>query len=373
MRPGGAGRLRVFSQSRSEALAALGVEVVTGSVTDPAAVARAVDGASHIYHLAGFVSRKPEDGPRMYDVHVEGTRLLCVGRPGRRRPAHRPRLDQRHHRRLGAGRRQARRELPGRPCHLISRWPYYASKYYQEEAARSACGDGPELVIVNPSLLLGPGDDRLSSTRDIVSFLARDIPMTPAGGLNLVDVRDVAAVLPAAMERGRPGERYLLGGHNWSFVDYFGRLARLTKVSGPLLRAPKGRLSYYATQVQAALYRKIGRTPPVEPAAVDMASYFWYFDSTKAGQELGFLARDAAETLFDTVAYIRETRPGAPPPWWPSRAGSEPQRQHAGEDVEGRRQVAGRLAVQLDRDPGGGIHRGHLHRARALAAAPARA
>ena len=188
---------------------------------------------------------------------------------------------------------------------LISRWPYYASKVYQEEAARRACGDTVELVIVNPSLLLGPGDDRLCSTRDVLSFLAREIPMMPTGGLNFVDARDVAAVLPVAMERGRAGERYLLGGHNWTFAEFFGRLERLTKVPGPRLRAPKGQLTYYATQVQAALYRKIGRTPPVEPAAVEMASYFWYFDSSKAIEELGFHPRDATDTLFDTVSYIR--------------------------------------------------------------------
>jgi dihydroflavonol-4-reductase len=301
----------VFSQSRSEALAALGVEVVTGSVTDPAAAARAVDGASHIYHLAGFVSRKPEDAARMYDVHVEGTRLLCTAA---RAAGARRILVASTSGTIAVSDRADDKPDEGcpAPLHLIARWPYYASKYYQEEAARSACGDGPELVIVNPSLLLGPGDERLSSTRDIVSFLARDIPLTPSGGLNLVDVRDVAAVLPAAMERGRPGERYLLGGHNWSFADYFGRLERLTKVSAPLLRAPKGRLSYYATHVQAALYRKLGRTPPVEPAAVEMASHYWYFDSTKAAQELGFLARDAADTLFDTVAYIREKILGRP-------------------------------------------------------------
>lgn len=308
---GGANQIRVFSQTRSESLAALGVEVVTGSVTDPAAVARAVEGVGGIYHLAGFVSRKPEDGPRMYEVHVEGTRILCAAarQAGVRRIvvastsgtiAVSERSDEKSD------------ETCPAPLALISRWPYYASKYYQEEAARRACGDGLELVIVNPSLLLGPGDDRLSSTRDVLSFLARDIPMTPAGGLNLVDVRDVAAVLPAAMERGRPGERYLLGGHNWSFSDYFGRLARLTKVAAPLLRAPPGRLSYYATHVQAALYRKIGRTPPVEPAAVEMASHFWYFDSTRAAQELGFLPREAAATLFDTVAYIRSHILGRP-------------------------------------------------------------
>ena len=58
--------------------------------------------------------------------------------------------------------------------------------------------------------------------------------------------------------------------------------------------------------MQAAVYRKLGRTPPVEPRAVEMASYFWYFDSTKARDELGFPARDAADTLFDTVTYLRE-------------------------------------------------------------------
>ncbi len=301
---GAPGRVRVFSQSRSEALAAQGVEVVTGSVTDPAAVARAVDGVGQIYHLAGFVSRKPEDGPRMYEVHVEGTRLLCTAA----RAAGVRRIVLASTSGTIAVSESADEKLDETcpaPLALIGRWPYYASKYYQEEAARRECGDGLELVIVNPSLLLGPGDDRLSSTRDVLSFLSREIPMTPAGGLNLVDVRDVAAVLPAAMERGRPGERYLLGGHNWSFADYFGRLARLTKVSAPLLRAPRGPLSFYATQLQAAVYRKIGRTPPVEPTAVQMASYFWYFDSTKAAEELGFSVRDAAETLFDTVAYIR--------------------------------------------------------------------
>jgi dihydroflavonol-4-reductase len=307
----GASGFRVFSQSRSEALAKLGVEVLTGSVTDPAAVARAVDGVSHIYHLAGFVSRKPEEGPRMYQVHVEGTRLLCSA--ARAAGARRIVLASTSGTIAVSERAD---EKPDESCppplSLISRWPYYASKYYQEEAARRACEGGPELVIVNPSLLLGPGDDRLSSTRDIVTFLARDIPMTPPGGLNVVDVRDVAAVLPAAMERGRHGERYLLGGHNWSFADYFGRLERLTKVPAPLLRAPKGRISYYATQVQAALYRKVGRTPPVEPEAVEMATYYWYFDSTRAGQELGFLARDAAETLHDTVTYIRTHILGRP-------------------------------------------------------------
>ena len=122
------------------------------------------------------------------------------------------------------------------PVDIIARWPYYASKLYQEETARRACGDKVELVTVNPSLLLGPGDDRLSSTRPVLQFLAREIPLMPAGGLNVVDARDVAALLPVAMARGTAGARYLLGAVNWTFAEFFGRLERLTKIAGPKLK-----------------------------------------------------------------------------------------------------------------------------------------
>jgi dihydroflavonol-4-reductase len=241
----------------------------------------------------------------MYEVHVDGTRVLCAAaqKAGVRRLVLASTSGTIA---VGEGASEGLDESCAAPLAIISRWPYYASKYYQEETARRACGEAIELVTVNPSLLLGPGDDRLSSTRDVLSFLARDIPMTPSGGLNFVDVRDVVAVLPVAMEKGRPGERYLLGGYNWTFAEFFGRLERLTKVAGPRMRAPKGKLPFYASRLQSALLRSIGRTPPVEPAAVEMAMHFWYFESAKARQELGFTVREASETLFDTVSYLRE-------------------------------------------------------------------
>jgi dihydroflavonol-4-reductase len=204
-------------------------------------------------------------------------------------------------------------EMPDETCpapvEIIARWPYYASKLYQEETARRACGDAVELVIVNPSLLLGPGDDRLSSTRDVLTFLAGDLTLMPSGGLNFVDARDVAAALPAAMERGRAGERYLLGGHNQSFSEFFGRVGRLARVRGPRWKPP-GALTFLAAQAQAALYRGLGRTPPIEPDSVEMARYFWYFRSTKAQEELGFSAREPTDTLHDTVKYLRERMQG---------------------------------------------------------------
>lgn len=296
-------KVRVFSQTRSERLAGRDLEIVTGSVTSPADVVRAVEGVERVYHLAGFVSRKREDAHRMYAVHVDGTRVLCEAA----RAAGCKRVVVASTSGTVAVSERAD-EMPDETCtapvDIISRWPYYASKLYQEETARRACGEALELVLVNPSLLLGPGDDRLSSTRDVLSFLARDIQMTPPGGLNFVDARDVAAVLPAAMERGRPGERYLLGGYNWTFSEFFGRLERLTKVAGPLLKA-RGKWTVLAAHAQAAVLKKLGRTPPVEPESVEMARYFWYFESTKAREELGFNVREATETLHDTVKYLR--------------------------------------------------------------------
>ena len=300
-----AARVRVLVQSKPPAwLRALGLEIVTGSVTSADDVKRALDGVTNVYHLAGLVSHLPADAHRMYAVHVEGTRVVCEAavRAGVRRIVMVSTSGT-----VAISRRAedvADEETPP-PIELVTRWPYYASKLYQEEAARRACGERVELVTLNPSLLLGPGDDRLSSTRPILQFLARDIALMPAGGLNLVDARDVAALLPVAMDRGTPGARYLVGAVNWTFAELFGRLERLTKIPGPKLKIG-GDLPFWASRAQATLFRQIGRRVPVEPRSVEMAQHFWYFDSGKAARELGFFPRDPADTLRDTVKYIRE-------------------------------------------------------------------
>src|SRR6185369_4887206 len=94
------------------------------------------------------------------------------------------------------------------PLDIVARWPYYASKAYQEMAALERFnGKGRRLVIMNPSLLLGPGDDRLSSTKLILDFMARKIGAVPTGGVSFVDARDAARSFRAAMKKGRHGER----------------------------------------------------------------------------------------------------------------------------------------------------------------------
>jgi dihydroflavonol-4-reductase len=196
------------------------------------------------------------------------------------------------------------------PIEIISKFPYYSSKLYQEKAARVICGTDVELVILNPSLLLGPGDDRLSSTQDVLKFLAGEIPATPSGGINFVDVRDAAPVFYAAMQKGTPGERYLLGGPNWTLERFFGHLERASKVSAPKFKVPK-RFHTLSSKLVEAAYKSIGKTPPLDPVSMEMSRYFWYVDSTKAKEELDFDPRDPQDTLYDTVEYVREHFLGA--------------------------------------------------------------
>jgi dihydroflavonol-4-reductase len=192
------------------------------------------------------------------------------------------------------------------PLDIISRWPYYASKAYQEMAALERFhGKGLRLVIMNPSLLLGPGDDRLSSTKVILDFMARKISAVPGGGVSFVDARDAARSFQMAMKKGRHGERYLLGAANWTFSKFFGRLERLTKVSAPKLALPS-RLAITGANLVDSFFKQWDMTSPVEPGAIEMAQYFWYLNCSKAARELSFKPRDPGETLHDTVTYLRE-------------------------------------------------------------------
>jgi dihydroflavonol-4-reductase len=297
--------IRVMATSIPDWLVDLGVETFEGSITRQDDAKRAVEGIREIYHLAGKVSRERKDAREVYQIHVEGTRLLCdaakaagvktivlastsgtiaVTKDGDVIPD----------------------ESYPPPLEIISRWPYYASKAYQEMAALERfSGKGLRLVIMNPSLLLGPGDDRLSSTKVVLDFMARKIAAVPAGGISFVDVRDAAKSFRMAMRKGRHGERYLMGAANWTFTKLFGRLERLTKVSAPRFALPS-QIAVTGSQVIDSLFRQWDFASPVEPGAIEMAQYFWYLNCTKAARELGFKPRDPGETLHDTIVYLRE-------------------------------------------------------------------
>ncbi|MCA1631758.1 MAG: NAD-dependent epimerase/dehydratase family protein, partial [Acidobacteria bacterium] len=250
----GVKNVRVFSTSAPAWLAEAGVESVAGSITNAEDVRRAVENVGSVYHLAGLVSRRQADAHRMYAVHVDGTRLLCEAAraAGVKSMVLASTSGTIAVTKDGSG---VPDEGHPPPLEIISRWAYYASKLYQERAALEIFdGDSRRLVIVNPSLLLGPGDERLSSTKVVLDFLARKIRAVPGGGLSFVDARDAAEALISAMSRGRHGERYLLGAANWTFDKFFGRLERLTKTSAPRFTLPS-RFAVAGARSLHALYQ----------------------------------------------------------------------------------------------------------------------
>ncbi|HEX8774791.1 MAG TPA: NAD-dependent epimerase/dehydratase family protein [Pyrinomonadaceae bacterium] len=301
----GAGKVRVMASSVPRRLIELGVEPIEGSITSASDVRRAVEGVTEIYHLAGRVSRERDEAREMMSIHVEGTRLLCEAA---RAAGVKSIVMASSSGTIAVT--ETGEEIPDEswppPLDIISRWPYYASKYYQEQVAmENFSGRGLRLVIVNPSLLLGPGDERLSSTKVILDFLARKINAVPSGGLSFVDVRDAATAFRAAMSEGKHGERYLLGSANWTFEKFFGRLERISKTPGPRLSLPKS-FAVAGSKFVDALFRQWNMAPPIEAETVEMAEYFWYLDDGKARTELGFAPRDPAETLHETIVYVRE-------------------------------------------------------------------
>ena len=161
--------------------------------------------------------------------------------------------------------------------------------------------------MVNPSLLLGPGDRRLSSTGDVLRFLRRQIPIVPAGGINFVDARDAAAATVAAMERGP--RRRALPARRPQLDD--ARVLRPARAGRPRCARRGCKLPDRAGRARARplleeLYRARGKEPPVDRISVEMSEHFWYFDSSQ-GASASSASRRATrrETLDDTVRWLR--------------------------------------------------------------------
>lgn len=282
------------------------IEVVRGDVASRDDVEQAMARVEEVYHLAGVVSRNPQKKWLLYQTHVEGTRNVCeaackcgvqkivaVSSSGT----------------IAVGREPvAHDENSGYKHELVGEWPYYLSKIFAEKLAFSYFEQHAlPIVVVNPSLLLGPGDDRQSSTHDVALFLEGQVLAIPLGGLNFVDVRDAAAGLIAAMRRGTPGERYLLGGPNWSFREFIENLSTVSGVRAPRLQ-PSLRFSLTSARALRWLLPLVGKSFELDDVSIKMSSLFWYCDSKKARAELGFKTRDPMQTLKETVESLSKER-----------------------------------------------------------------
>jgi dihydroflavonol-4-reductase len=285
------------------------VQYLRGDLKDRALVREALIDVHIVFHLAGLVSFKNADGRKMYELHVDCTRELL-----------------RDIRDLGSKPRVVLASTSGTiavseteaiateeadyPIRTVGRWPYYLSKIYEEKLALEFCQKHEiPLVVLNPALLMGPGDTRLSSTWTVAKFLQRDIPAMPGGGMCFVDARDAAQAFVNAMTRGEVYGRHLLG-VNLSMQDFFGKLSRLTGIAAPRLKLPKTAniLGAYALE-QISKWR--GLEPTLDPQEVEVGEHWFWCDSTKAERLLDFRPRDTYETLHDTVADTLRRLPGA--------------------------------------------------------------
>ena len=294
------------------ALRARGHDVVSfsrtegGDVLDASSVRAAAKGSDGAFHCAGKVSRDERDAEELYRLHVEGTKTMLASC-----------------KEAGVGRvvvastsgTVAVSEDPDHvateddetPIGIIARFPYYRSKLFAERAALAMNEPSFEVVSVNPSLLLGPGDLRGSSTEDVRLLLERRVPAVPAGGASFVDARDAAEGMILAMERGAPGQRYLLSACNITVRELFARVARIAGVSAPTIPMPRvPHLARTGASILERALRRVGGSLPVDPVSLEMACYFWYASSARAERDLGWTHRDPNETLADTVRDLRE-------------------------------------------------------------------
>ena len=285
-----------------------GIAVQAVDVLDPQAVAESARGCDGAFLATGKVSRDRDAGEELHRTHVLGTRSALAGL--RSAGVTRVVVASTSGTIAVSGDADKIADESGRvPLELVAMWPYYRSKLYAEREALEANAPGFEVILVNPSLLLGPGDTRESSTGDIRRFLQRAIPAIPGGGIAFVDVRDAAQGMSLAFERGRAGERYILNAKNMTLAAFFQRLERIAGVKAPALRMPRSRpLAIGVNRLFSKAVRAIGGEPPVDEVSVEMAQYFWYCSAGKAERELGFSARDPGETLRETIDDLVERK-----------------------------------------------------------------
>jgi dihydroflavonol-4-reductase len=291
-------------------LADIPVTTVAGDILMPRAqLIEAMRGSDWVFHLAASYHLWLRDYAPMFAVNVEGTRNVleaaaaagaqrivytstvgCIGLPQRGSDGNVIPTDE---------------MTPVETAQMTN--PYKLSKWRAELVARELAGQGMPVVIVNPSAPVGPRDARPTPTgRVIVDFLNRAMPGYVETGLNWVHVRDVAVGHILAAERGRVGERYILGNAagNWTLRRTFDVLSELSGVPAPRLRVPWS-VAFTAACAGEAWAKVSGKPPRAPLAGVRMAKHWMWFNPAKAIRELGLPQTPPEEALRDAVEWFR--------------------------------------------------------------------
>jgi dihydroflavonol-4-reductase len=292
--------VRALIRSGSK-IADLDVETVTGDLRDPASLERAVSGCGLVFHVAADYRLWAKDPRDLYRSNVDGTRHLlgaartagverivytstvgCIGIP---------------HGGIGD------ETTPVALADMAG--DYKRSKFLAEEVALEFARGGLPVVIVNPTAPIGDHDVKPTPTgKIVVDFLNGAMPAFIDTGLNVVDVRDTAEGHLLACERGRVGERYILGSENLTLAQILQKLAKITGRKAPTMRLPYA-VAYCAGACSTAWARVTGTPPRVPLNGVRMARKKMWVTHEKARRELGFNPGPADAALSRAVEWFR--------------------------------------------------------------------
>src|ERR1700688_3218068 len=260
------------------------VEAVTGDLRDPESLQRAASGCGLVFHVAADYRLWAAHPEELYESNLGGTRNLleAAKKAGVERVVYTSTVGC-----IGVPQNGLGDE--SRPVRLEDMsGAYKRSKFLAEQAALEFAGNGLPVVIVNPTAPVGDHDVKPTPTGKIVlDFLKGDMPAFIDTGLNLVDVRDTAKGHLLAAERGKPGERYILGCENLALAEILRRLAKLSGKKAPTVRLPYG-VAYAAGLASTAWANVTGSEPRVPLDAVRMARKKMFVSHEKAKRELGF-------------------------------------------------------------------------------------
>ena len=288
--------------SRLVALAGLDYESVIGDILDSDALRAACKDCEWVFHVAAVADYWRSDHERMFAANVEGTRRVLDA-------AHECGVKRVVFTSSAAAVGLRDDGLPSDESIAFNlapqQFPYGYSKVRAEAVVLDAVQRGQDVVIVNPVVVMGPGDLNLISGGFVthIKRLQWTIPVT-SGGVSVTDVRDVARWHLAAAEKGRRGERYLLSTANYSFRDWYGMVADEVGVARPLIPAPDLTLPPLVKVIEVA--RRLHIPLPVDGDQARLGSRNVYFDARKAWDELGPPAIEMQQSLRDTYAWYLE-------------------------------------------------------------------
>ena len=297
--------LRILTRKTSNLKSLEGVrgDTVVGDLRDVESLRSAVAGCDAVMHVAADYRLWVTDPDAMYAANVQGTReLLRLAREANvRRVVYTSSVATMGFKADGTVVDEA---TPVSLDDMIGH--YKRSKFLGEKEAISAAHDGQQVMILNPTTPVGTGDVKPTPTgRIVVDFLKHNFPAYMDTGLNLVDVEEVARTHVAALERGTPGERYILGGENLTLKQMLDRMSGLTGIPSPTMRVPHAVAMAFAVFDETLTGRIRGREPRATVEAVRMGKKKMFASSAKAERELGFKVRPVDDALRAAIEWFR--------------------------------------------------------------------